>query len=891
MTDDEDVVRTVYLTGQPGSGKTELARQYGEQFENATSSNDTSKPLVITLNANSEESLMKSVKEATRKLRFSVDMELTDHGLIDLMKNLRNYFRGYSGAFLLIIDDMFGKNYFNDFFPRPGGKEWGGGQVLVTTQDNNLVPACHQFAKKFSLNEGMTKEDALALLKDISNVEVDDFAEEIIEELQSLPLALACCATYVGETRQDRASTQFGWKEYLNRYREHARLESRSFSNNNNVYPFSMTTATTMAVERMAETSDVLRLTFSFLSYCELLPVPLNVLAHHVMENLPVQNDKQSATKEDRISEIENEISRCTLLVHGRSQNLEIIKCHQVIYHAFQSVENTKPAEQREIEFVKMMKSLNETLDFMDNTCKEDVLLKVLVRPHLKSFVDHANDMSWNDTAEFVLISMKKGQFLFSTSDIPDEKAVKSLELLYNISSELDLPNEGRCDILANLGFYYLELDRDEDALNFLCKAYYMTEGKSDQEWLLLRCRISYNLARTYYNMDSVGLAVAHLKSFVDHANDMSWNDTAEFVLISMKKGQFLFSTSDIPDEKAVKSLELLYNISSELDLPNEGRCDILANLGFYYLELDRDEDALNFLCKAYYMTEGKSDQEWLLLRCRISYNLARTYYNMDSVGLAVEMMKRSIDLAKNVYVKEEDKIMNRFVWLSHFCFFGKKFWKLGAIVKEATEFLSNCAPDSESFSRARCLHELSGVYLCGIIECAFKPWKYWKHLKLVENCMNKSLNMYEHVLGADVASSSEYCELLAYSAILKLQANPTEARTQVEKALEYCNQNGDKLNYSCIIAIKKHLVDNLSWWRYLLYWIRNLPRGRLISAAYVNICDDILEDYNTGRISPSRRIINTIKTARNIYIWHNYVVVYLVASIIYRHFCSMFFR
>ncbi|CAB4035086.1 Myotubularin-related 14, partial [Paramuricea clavata] len=735
MTDDEDVVRTVYLTGQPGSGKTELARQYGEQFENATSSNDTSKPLVITLNANSEESVMKSVKEAMRKFRFSVDMELTNHGLIDLMKNLRDYFRSHSGAWLLIIDDIFGKNDFNDFFPRPGGKDWGGGQVLITTQDNNLVPACHQFAKKLSLNEGMTREDALALLKDISNVEVDDFAEEIIKELHSFPLALACCATYVGETRQDRASTQFGWQEYLNRYRERAKLESRTFSSNN-VYPFSMMTATTMAVERMAETSDVLRLTFSFLSYCALLPVPLNVLAHHVMENLPVQNDKQSATKEDRISEIENEISRCTLLVHGRSQNVEIIKCHQVIYHAFQSVENTKPAEQREIEFVKMMKSLNDTLDFMDNTYKEDVLLKVLVRPHLKSFVDHANDMSWNDTAEFVLISMKDSQFLFSASDIPHEKAVKSLELLYNISSELDLSDERRCDILANLGFYYLELDRDQDALNFLCKAYFMTEGKSEKEWLLLRCRISYNLARTYYNM--------------------------------------------------------------------------------------------------------------------------------DSVGLAVEMMKRSIDLAKNVYVKEEDKIMNRFVWLAHFCFFGNKFWKLRAVVEEATECLSNCVPDSENFRRAGCLNDLSGVYCYGITECAFKPWKYWEYEKLVENCMNKSLNMYEHVLGADASSSSEYRQLLAFSATLKLKANPAEARTQLEKALEYNNQNGDKFNYSYTIAIKKHLLDNSSWWRYLLYWIRNLPRGRLALAAYINIFDDILEDYNTGRISPSRRMINEIKTRRN---------------------------
>ncbi len=129
----EDVVRTVYLTGQPGSGKTELARQYGEQFKNETSLNDSSKPLVITLKGNSEDSLLKSVKEATRKLRLPICIELTNPNHIILMKELKDYFRNCSGAWLLIIDDMFEKNDFNNLFPRPGAKDWSGGQVLITT--------------------------------------------------------------------------------------------------------------------------------------------------------------------------------------------------------------------------------------------------------------------------------------------------------------------------------------------------------------------------------------------------------------------------------------------------------------------------------------------------------------------------------------------------------------------------------------------------------------------------------------------------------------------------------------------------------------------------------------------------------------------------------------
>lgn len=762
MSDDEDIVRTVYLTGQPGSGKTELARQYGEQFRNAISPSDSPKPLVITLNAKTEESLLKSIKEVIQKLQPCIGMEPVHHSLVVLLKQLRDYFCGYNGAWLLIIDDMFG-NDFNHLFPRPGSNEWGGGQVLVTTQDSNLVQACHHSAKEFSLYEGMTKEDALALLKEISGVDVDDFAEEIIKEFKSLPLSLACCATYVGEVRQDRASTEFGWKEYLEMYRESecVQLESRTFCNND-VYPFPMAASTELAVRRMAETSDVLRLTFSILSYCALIPVPLNVLARYVKENLPINNDKQP-TKENAIFKIQSEISRCTLLIHGRSQNVETIKCHQVIHRAFRSVQDTKPVKQQEIEFVKMMKSLNETLDFMDNTYKEDVLLKFLMRPHLKSFIDHANDMSWNDTAEFVLISMKNGQFLFSTSDMPN------------------------------------------------------------------------NL-------------------------------------------------------KALKSLELLQNIYLELDLSDQERCDILANLGFYYLELDRKEEALYFLNKAYDMTDGKSEYKWLLLRCRISFNLARTHNSMGRVDHAIDIMKTSIDLAKIVYVMKEDEIMNRFCWLAGFYLSWKKIWKLGTVVEEAIEFFSGCALESATLSRASCLHLLAHICCLGILESSIKIWKYQKYVNQAENFIKKSVSIYEQVLGADVYSSTQYCDLLLTSVLLKalVGTDLTEGRMQLEKAMKCCLQNGDKFTRSVIVAHKKHMFDSCSSrWRSFCYQVRNLARGRLIIAEGMNICDDILEDYHRGRTSPSRRIIRSIEKVKNVSVLYNWACI-LIFLILIIQFCNM---
>ena len=133
-------------------------------------------------------------------------------------------------------------------------------------------------------------------------------------------------------------------------------------------------------------------------------------------------------------------------------------------------------------------------------------------------------------------------------------------------------------------------------------------------------------------------------------------------------------------------------------------------------------------------MTEGKSENEWLLLRCRISSNLARTYNSMDSVDLAIQMIKTSIDLAKIVYVMKEDQIMNRLYWLAGFYLCWEKVWKLGAVVEKAIKYFSGLALESETLSRANCLALLANICCLGILESNIETWNYQKYVNQAEN-------------------------------------------------------------------------------------------------------------------------------------------------------------
>ena len=120
------------------------------------------------------------------------------------------------------------------------------------------------------------------------------------------------------------------------------------------------------------------------------------------------------------------------------------------------------------------------------------------------------------------------------------------------------------------------------------------------------------------------------------------------------------------------------------------------------------------------------------------------------------------------------------------------------------------------------------------------------------------------------------YYVFLAQSAIVKLEINPTEARTQLDKALGYCIQNGDRHSYSWMASYKKHIFDNSTWWQSFFYCIRNVIIGRLLFAWLINQLDGFSKERGSGKIL-YRRVRNRMNKEKALMICYNYVILVLL--------------
>ena len=345
----ENTLSYCYISGNPGSGKSQLAGLAAEKFFKEASKDATAPSFVMTLSAENQETLLTSYLSLARKMHcpeFTMNTtenskDLNDERKIAIIKDLIATKIHLYSSWLLVIDNVTNLHWIGQFLPESGNEQWGKGQLLITTQDCSCIPPDSSFTSYISISKGMEPADAICLLTELSGITDSDMGKNIAHELDYQPLALASAGVYVKKVRN--TNPNFGWEEYLEKLEKGKReLTEKELANVNNIYPNSMTVATKIALETIMGSDDIMKHAFTFLAFCASEPLRLDVLTTYVVnadreldeEDIGIQIQGSSLLlieKEDvvniRLHKVVHNIVKCLVKVQMEANEYARVAC------------------------------------------------------------------------------------------------------------------------------------------------------------------------------------------------------------------------------------------------------------------------------------------------------------------------------------------------------------------------------------------------------------------------------------------------------------------------------------------------------------------------------------------------------------------------------------
>ena len=159
----EHTLSYLYISGNPGSGKSQLAGFVAKRFFDEVNNAQIATTFVMTLNGDSLDTLLESYASFARYLKcpeYAVTNALNpkDVNINQKVSNLKTLISTKIEPFtswLLVVDNVTSVSSMYAHLPQPGSERWIGGQLLITTQDTASIPLKSSFIDHISISEGM----------------------------------------------------------------------------------------------------------------------------------------------------------------------------------------------------------------------------------------------------------------------------------------------------------------------------------------------------------------------------------------------------------------------------------------------------------------------------------------------------------------------------------------------------------------------------------------------------------------------------------------------------------------------------------------------------------------------------------------------------------------
>ncbi|XP_074618412.1 uncharacterized protein LOC141877364 isoform X3 [Acropora palmata] len=405
-----------YISGNPGSGKSQLAGLVAQQiFMESTDA------FVMTLNAADLDRLLDSYVSFARHLKcseYAVTNTLNNKDLkteekIAYIKSLAGTKVELYDSWLLLVDNVVSIPEMHAYLPDTGNSHWSKGQLLITTQDTTSIPPDNIFIKQMSVGKGMAPSDATSLLAAISGITDDETAKKVAHALDYQPLALASAATFLRQLCDSKPSSNLGWGDFLEKLDEGKLKNTETFLLNTNAsYPYSMTTAIALAVEKSMLSDRVLKHAFNIISLCAPQPLNLDIVTNYI-QKVEENSDTNTEGEFNDKDVIGLRICKSSLLLLEEDNSEIYVRIHQVERDVIQRLIKQHWETQRfEVVHVSIL-SLNQfivdrkTDDYTANGFR-------LVVPHLRFLSKQVEAIfKENDSSK----AIKK---IFNLKDYPD---------------------------------------------------------------------------------------------------------------------------------------------------------------------------------------------------------------------------------------------------------------------------------------------------------------------------------------------------------------------------------------------------------------------------------------------------------------------------------------